>query len=189
MKYFVWFLFLSSFSANADVGFSQGNQLTAVLSQGEIAVHCTADGIGGGARTALYLCQEDLILTGEYDYFVGPQGVAADEVTLTAQHEDGSQRTKTVAYDAKEARSAKRFNLWISTLLQRPLLDPGLNRVSYKMTLKGKMTAQGEFEVEVKNGGKKVCSRRGTYWSNNSIDCNSSSHFCSQYFRENNYCL
>ncbi len=189
MKYFVWILLLSSFSANADVGFSQGNQLTAVVSQGEIFVQCTGDSVGGGPRYAHFYCQEDLILTGEYDYFVGPQGVAADEVTLTALHEDGSQRKKTVAYDSKAARSAKRFNLWISTLLQRPLLDPGLNRISYKMTLKGKLTAQGEFEVQVKDGGKKVCSRRGSYWSNNSMDCNSGSHFCGQFFRENNYCL
>lgn len=189
MKYFIWFLFFSSFSANAGVGFSQGNQLTAVFSQGEITVYCSADGAGGAGRYARYLCQEDLILTGEYDYFVGPQGVMADEVTLTALHEDGSQRKKTVAYDSQAARSAKRFNLWISTLLQRPLLNAGMNRISYKMTLNGKLTAQGEFDVEVKDGGKKVCSRRGNYWSNNSTDCNSGSHFCNQFFRENNYCM
>lgn len=189
MKFILGVLLLGALSANADVGFSQGNQLTAILAQGEIAVHCSGDGTGIGARYARYLCQEDLLMTGEYDFFIGPQGVVADEVTLTAQHEDGSRRTKTVAYESKANRSAKRLNLWISTLLQRPLLNPGINRVSYKMTLAGKMTAQGEFDVEVKDGGKKVCSRRGTYWSNSSLDCTSGSSFCGQYFRENNYCL
>lgn len=188
MKAIVLILLLGALSAQADVGFKQGNDLTAVLSQGEIAVQCQSNG-GGGPLYGRFRCQEDLLLTGEYDYFQGPAGVSADEVTLTAFHPDGSQRTKTVGYDSVKGLSSQRINLWIATLLQRPLLDGGSNRVSYKMTLNGKVSAQGEFIAVVKDGGKKVCSRRGTYWSHSTMDCQTGGSFCSQYFRENNYCL
>lgn len=189
MKSVLFALLLSSGFAQADVGFSKGNTLTAVLSQGEISVHCDASGPVGGPSFGVFRCQQDLILTGEYDYFQGPAGVIADDVTLTAVHEDGSKRTKNVGYDSANGRSSKKINLWIATLLQKPLLDPGVNQVSYVMTRNGKTVATGAFVATVKDGGTKVCSRRGVYWSNSSMDCQSGGSFCSQFFYENNYCL
>ncbi len=189
MKSIVLVLLLGAFAAQADVGFQHGNDLTAVLSQGDIAVHCQSNGPGGGPSFGSFRCQEDILLTGEYDYFQGPAGVKADEVTLTAFHQDGSQRSKTVGYDSEKGLSSKRINLWIATLLQRPLLDVGTNRVTYKMIHNGKVSSQGEFTAVVKDGGRKTCTRRGTYWSSNSMDCQSGGSFCSQFFRENNYCL
>lgn len=127
--------------------------------------------------------------TGEYDYFVGPEGVKADAITLTATHEDGSKRTKSESYDSAKGLSNKTFNLWISTLLQRPLLNPGKNTIAYKMTLGGKVVASGEFVADVKDGGAKFCKRRGNYWSANSSDCLNPANLCYRYLRDNNYCL
>lgn len=180
---------LATFVAKAEVGFKNGNNITAVLSQGEITVHCQDSGMPGGPTFGAFRCQEEILLTGEYDYFVGPQGVKGDNVSLTATHEDGSQRTKSVGYDSEKGQSTKTINLWIATLLQRPLLNPGKNVVAYKISLDGKTTSSGQFVATVKDGGRKVCSRRGVYWSNNSSDCQSGNNMCWRYFQENNYCL
>ncbi|KHD89065.1 MAG: hypothetical protein OM95_05760 [Bdellovibrio sp. ArHS] len=177
-----------SFSSYAEVGFKNGNERTAVLSEGRIFVHCDG-GIGGGPTSGSFRCTEEILLTGEYDYFVGPASVPGDEVTLVARHEDGSQRTKTVDYDSAKGRTKKQINLWIATLLQRPLLDPGKNIVSYKLTKNGKITAAGEFIATVKDGGRRTCSRSATYWSNISSDCQNGGSLCQRYFSENNYCL
>ncbi|WP_253696589.1 hypothetical protein [Bdellovibrio bacteriovorus] len=180
-------ILLGAFSSQAEVGFKNGNERTAVLSLGNIYVHCHAS--GGGPSSGAFRCSEEILLSGEYDYFVGPSGVAGDEVILTARHEDGSQRTKTVDYDSGKGQSKKQINLWIATLLQRPLLDPGKNTVSFKISKNGKTTASGEFIANVKDGGRKTCSHSATYWSNNSRDCQNGGSFCQRYFRENNYCL
>ena len=175
-------------SAQAEVGFKNGNQKTAFLSQGRIVVHCQSN-TPGGPIFGSFDCRQEILTSGEYDYFVGPAGVKGDSVTLTALHQDGSQRTKTVAYDSAKGQSKKSINLWIATLLQRPLLDPGKNVVRYKITLNDKVTSSGEFIAEVKDGGTRTCSRTGSYWSNISSDCQNGSSMCSRYFNENNYCL
>lgn len=189
MKTIVFLIALVTGSAHAEIGFKNGNNVTSVLSQGEITVHCQASGPGGGPATSFYRCEQDILVSGEYDYFRGPEGVNADEVTLVAFHQDGSQRTKSVAYDSKKGQSAKSINLWIYTLLQRPLLEMGTNRVTYSMTLNGKRVSQGEFVATVRDGGVKTCSHPGTYWSGVGSGCQSAAVYCNQYFSENNYCL
>ncbi|MNL30457.1 hypothetical protein D3C87_1521950 [compost metagenome] len=180
----IFAIVLMGLTAQAEVGFKAGNEMTAVLSEGDITVHCRY-----GNPTMQYVrCRADILTTGEYDFFVGPAGVAADEVTLTARHQDGSSRTKTVDYDSKKGRSSKSINLWILTLLQKPLLDPGVNKVSYKMTKGSKVAARGEFTAVVKDGGRKVCSRRG-YYNDMSSNCMNPERYCQDFFRENNYCL
>lgn len=179
---------LLALNAQAEVGFKNGNQKTAVLAQGRIVVQCQSSS-PGGPSFGHFTCREEILTSGEYDYFVGPAGAKGDSVTLTALHQDGSQRTKTVAYDSSKGQSKKSINLWIATLLQKPLLDPGKNVVRYKITLNDKVTASGEFISEVKDGGTKTCSRTGSYWSNISSDCQNGSSMCSRYFNENNYCL
>ncbi|WP_041577269.1 hypothetical protein [Bdellovibrio bacteriovorus] len=184
------FIFLLGLSAHAEVGFKNGNQKTAVLAQGRIVVHCFGNGSNpGGPSYGSFVCREEILTAGEYDFFVGPAGVKGDSVTLTALHQDGSQRTKTVDYDSAKGQSKKSINLWIATLLQRPLLDPGTNTVRYKITSNGKVTASGEFIAEIKDGGTKNCSRNGSYTSNMPSDCQNGTSMCRRYFNENNYCL
>lgn len=189
MKSLVLILILSAVAAQAEVGFKNGNNLTAAISVGEITIQCPTNPVGGGPSWGSFLCRQDILIPAEYDYFQGPPGVNADEVTLTALHEDGSQRSKTVGYDSKLGHSSKRVNLWIATLLQRPLLNGGVNRVSYHLTKDGKTVDRGEFVAVVKDGGEKVCSRRGHYWSQDSMACQTGGSYCHQYFDENNYCL
>jgi hypothetical protein len=188
MRFVTVFFIFFSIAAQAEVGFKNGNQLTAVLSQGEITVQCDGDNMGGPTFGS-FICQEEILLTGEYDYFQGPAGIKADEVTLTALHQDGSQRAKSSGYDSEKGQSLKSFNLWISTLLQRPLLDFGLNKISYKMTSQGQKAAEGEFFAQVKDGGRRICPRRGHYYSHISSDCQSGFSLCHRFFNENNYCL
>lgn len=182
------FICLLGLNAFADVGFKNGNTKTAILAQGRIHVSCFGNNPGGPSH-GTFTCREEILLSGEYDYFVGPAGTKGDSVTLTALHQDGSQRSKTVDYDSAKGQSKKSFNLWIATLLQRPLLDPGTNTVRYKITSNGKVTASGEFVAEVKDGGTKNCSRSGSYTSNNPSDCQGGTSLCRRYFNENNYCL
>lgn len=171
----------------AEVGFKAGNNRTAVLARGEIHVYCPG-GNYGGPTSRIYICQREVMVEGEHDYFVGPQGIKADEVVLAARHQDGSSRTKTISYDSSKGRSSKSVNLWILTLLQKPLLDVGENRVTYTLKKNGKVADRGEFIAFVKDGGRKICSRRG-YYTGHSGDCNNVESFCSRYFHENNYCL
>ncbi len=187
MKFSIFFSsLLLTFSVHADVGFKKGNDLTAVVAKGELHVRCQ------GRTTPNYahaFCRRDLLISGEYDYFQGPTSIKADKVTLTARHVDGSKRSKTVNYNATNRQSTKQVNLWIHTLLQKPLLDGGENKISYQMTLKGSTTARGEFTAVVHDGGMKFCRRTGNYWSGNDQDCRNPNILCDQYFRENDYCL
>jgi len=176
-------------AASAQVGFKNGNHLQAVSIDGDITVQCNGTiPPNSGIQTAYFHCEDDILNPVDMDYFRGPAGVKADEVDLTATHEDGSQRSKTAGYDSSKALSTSRFNLWISTLLQRPLLDIGKNQIAYLLKSKGKVIAQGAFEAIVSDGGQKTCARSGFYFSNNPQDCTNGFAQCDLYFRENNYC-
>lgn len=182
------FLSLSAPFAQAEIGLKHGNDVTAVLSRGSLTLQCQ-DSMHGGPTMGLFNCEQDLLIPGDFDYFVGPERIQGNQLTLTATHEDGSTRTKNLGYDSAKGQSSDTINLWIYTVLQRPLLDGGLNKVSYSISYKGQQTARGEFNVNVKNGGVKTCSHRGFYFSYNSNDCQNGGNFCQRYFQENNYCL
>ena len=190
MKTLLIAIFLTSFSSFAQVGFKNGNSRTSLLSQGYITINCSGSGnVGSGPGIGSFTCQEAILLQGEYDYFIGPSGVDADKVTLTAIHEDGSQRSKTSQYNGEKGTSKDDFNLWISTLFQRPLLDYGENTIAYTLTKDGKSILQGVFKVTVADGGKSVCTNRGFYYSSDNMDCQNGGTYCSHFFRENNYCI
>lgn len=188
MKFLTALILISSINAQAQVGFKNGNDITAVQSQGELLVRCN-DINNSGPTSALFSCRDEILVTGDYDSFKGPEGVIADQVTLTAIHEDGSFREKTVHYNYQTNETTKEINLWRYTLLQRPLLNLGVNRISYKFTLNGKFVSDGSFISTVTDGGKRICPRRGFYWSNDGADCSPSGTMCYRFLRENNYCL
>jgi hypothetical protein len=173
--------------ANADVGFRNGNKLDAHYVSGRIHVDCAMTG-PSGPSSVWTNCEAEILNPSEADYFVGPQGVVADSLEITALHEDKSTRTKTDSYDAEKGRSSGRFNLWISTVFQRPLLDMGMNKVHYILKLKGSVVSEGDFEAIVAKAGDLECRRTGYYYSQSSNDCMTGYSFCSQYFYENNYC-
>jgi hypothetical protein len=95
---------------------------------------------------------------------------------------------QTREYNKAKNRSSQRFNLWIRTLTQTPLLGYGENTVKYEMKKAGKVVGSGDFSVYVDQSPARYCERRSMH-SSDSSDCRSrSSYICDRYFREQNYC-
>lgn len=167
-------------------GFSGGDTFTSQNIEGRLTVSCM--GTQPGPSVGVANCRMNLLNPGEYSYFLGPK-VDADSVSLQATWENGKKsKVKTEKYDGNLGKSKKSFNLWISTVLQRPLLDFGKNVVSYTLTKNGTVVEQGEFDVQVGSAGTKYCARSGFYTSSNNQDCSMAQTFCDRYFRDNNYC-
>lgn len=184
MKKYLLAMLLCSTTAFA-AGLSGGDQYTRVDISGKLMVQCTGS---QGTTSGIADCRGQILNPGEYSYFIGPQS-EADQVTLIATHEDGSiSKPKTEKYDGQKGKSKKSFNLWISTVFQRPLLRFGKNTVNYTLSQNEKVTEQGSFVVNVVDGGRAVCQRTGFYTSTMANDCQFPTNFCSHYFNENNYC-
>jgi hypothetical protein len=168
-------------TASADVGFLSGNQFSVSSIQGQVTVYC-ADG-----SSAVYTCRDNALDPVSYDYFAGPSGVAADEITLTSVRSDGSVRETTGGYDASAGHSANAFNLWISTIFQRPLLRAGVNKVNYVLGNAGKEVSQGIFVVNVGAGAPRTCPATH-YNSADKSDCESQYTVCQRYFEQYQNC-
>ena len=184
MKIFITALFLSTATAFA-AGFSGGDQYSSVDIYGRLNVQCSG---AQGTTSGFVDCRGQILTPGEYSYFIGPKS-EADSVTLIATRENGSvSKSKTEKYDGEKGRSKKSFNLWISSVLQRPLLDYGKNTVKFTLSQNGHVTETGSFIVNVVEGGRSVCQRVGLYNSPLASDCQFPTNLCSRYFSENNYC-
>lgn len=167
-------------------GFQTGNEFTAVIIRGRISVSCSE---AGRRDSASFRCSDEVLDPAEFVRFEGPRGVDADKVTLAATWENGKTRKKTKGYDPAAGRSTGRFNLWISTLLQRPLLDYGRNAVRYILKKDGKTVLAGDFVANVRRGKTRTCRYRRHYFSSDLDDCRSATtRMCERYFREENYC-
>ena len=178
-------MFLVGSTCTFAAGLSGGDQYSAQNIYGRLTLQCATP---NGMTTVFTDCRRQILNPGEYAHFVGPQ-TDADHVTLRATREDGSvSKAKTAEYDGAEGKSKKTFNLWISTVLQRPLLNFGKNTVTYTLTKNGNKVEEGTFVVNVVDGGKAVCQRSGFYFSNLEDDCKFPSNYCPVYFNENNYC-
>ena len=165
-------------------GFSTGNMFAAVMLDGEVQVQCTPP--EGGVRYANWHCRDVVLTPAEYATFVHQTGGQADHVVLVATREDGSQQEKEVRYDARKGES-KRINLWVSTLLQRPLLKMGRNQIEFTLYNGNKMVEAGEFDAMVETGGVRSC-RRGFIYSSERGPCDSPALACQEYFQQRRYC-
>jgi hypothetical protein len=166
-------LFLMMSSAVANVGFQSGDEFTSQDFVGSFTLFCP----GGSKRVS---CSGYGLSPAEFDYLTFPATIDADKVKLTRISSRGSQRSKTSKVRNGEGRSSKRFNLWIRTLFQRPLLVMGNNTIKYNFEKDGDTTAQGEFSVMVKEGPTMYC--RHIVMNGTSNDCNNPLPLCSQYF-------
>lgn len=175
-----------SFSAMAlDVGFDSGNNLNSVELSGSVRVFCTDS---RGTDTRFAMCYSNILSPNEYARIVVTNGtVDADKVSVVAYHADGSSRSKSAGFDSVKGESTKRFNLWISTVFQRPLLDGGENRVVYTFTKNGAVVLEGEFTANVNEGQARECPY-GTIYSSRGDDCKTGAFVCDEYFRKYNYC-
>jgi len=182
LKFISTILVFFAISAHAQ-SFTAGNHFISQVIYGDLDVQCHDP--GHGMRTAFFQCQEQTLDPAEYSYFTGPK-VQADQVHLKAVWQNGHQTgTKDVGY--ADGKSVDAINLWISTLFQRPLLDEGLNKVSYELSNSGKTVASGEFDVMVDEAGTLHCPR-GFIDSFVSADCDNQYSVCDRYFRDHNYC-
>lgn len=179
-------MILLSFShAETPVGFSGGKNFVATPIEGQVAVTC--EGFNGTGQ-ALFTCRDVTLDPGTHDYVIGPQNDQASRIDLTAHHEDGASVSKTLNYNGSQGKSSDRVNLWLSTLFQKPLLDRGVNRVSYVMYSSGKTEiSRGDFEVIVQRGKSRMC-QPSSYTSTDLNDCHSQFSICQRYFQESNYC-
>ena len=109
-----------------------------------------------GKGQATYDCRDLVLDPSSYDYFYGPKGTGANAVELRVERADGSLKIKTNQYDSKNGKSTSSFNLWISTLFQKPLLMGGVNKVHYSLYDSSADNVQeyaaGDFTVTVTRG-------------------------------------
>lgn len=177
-------LTVSSLQAFGSARFSGGDTFEAIDLEADITVSCQE----GMERDVRYVtCSESLLNPGEYTYFVGPEGVVADTVKVKSTWENGKGEEKQASYDNDKGRSGKALNLWISTLLQRPLLDYGVNKIDWEMSQSGQTVASGTYDVKVVDKGTRRCPS-GYYSSWTMNDCRFPSSVCDRHFRSYNYC-
>lgn len=179
---FTFLALISVVSAQAAIaGFSQGTQFSSSHIQGTVTVYCN------GGDVVNYACYDTVLDPHNYDYFIGPAGVVADEVTLSNLRPDGSRRERTEIYNFRENRSDGAFNLWISSPFQRPLLALGTNNVDFRLLSRGKIVNQGVFIVTVTQAASRTCP--ATHYNSNDLnDCKSQYTVCQRYFEQYNYC-
>lgn len=192
MKTLILILSLEVFSLSSyaqTVGFSKGSQFSAYNLSGDMVVQCN-DPVAG-FDTVFSNCNGDILTPAEFDFFIGPKGEQANEATqveLSVVKQDQSVRSKVLDYNSESGMSKKKFNLWINTLLQKPLLGYGTNHATYKLLKNNQMVNSGQFSVNVEFSGEKICERR-TYFSQNIQDCRNPYSMCERYFADQNYCF
>lgn len=170
----VFALVVSSAYAQSEIGFSKGNDMTAHEVRGSFTLQCPS-------RSAYATCAGTYLSPVEMDYFVHPDAIDADEVELSRVNSRGRTVKKDSDFDANSLRSKKRFNLWIATLTQRPLLGYGNNVITYKMKKNGQVVSEGTFDVMVDEAPVKTC-RHDFIFASNDADCNVPTTYCDRYF-------
>ena len=179
---------LISVSAQADLaGFAKGTEFIAAPVEGQVTVSCNGF---NGTGSAIYSCRDIALEPSLYDYFVGPQDTKATDVELKCTRPDGSVRTKSSGYNGAKGVSYDSFNLWISTLFQKPLLQIGTNKIDYRLISNDRAKTEiskGSFEVKVTRAPLRRC-QPAHYNSTDINDCSSQYSICLRYFEEFNNC-
>lgn len=162
-------------------GFATGNTFQSTLMVGAVKVRCN-DRVRGD-RSVDFVCRQSRLSPTESDFFQGPMGVTADKVKLTNITEEGSRRSRDEDYDGRKGVSRDAFNLWKQTLLRKPLLDNGVNKVSYTLLNRREVVSEGDFVVTVVRQNPLHCEDR-TINSERSSDCDNQMTACDLYFSQ-----
>lgn len=172
--------------AQANTGFSRGNEFVATSIQGQVRVVCNGF---NGTSSATFTCRDIVLDPNPYDYFVGPRNARLTKLDLVVLREDGSTRSKVMGYDGSYGKSRDAVNLWISTIFQTPLLTYGVNTIRYKIYSSDYNEGQyeGNFNVMVKRGPARQCPLV-QYDSLDINDCSSQYSICQRYFEEYKNC-
>jgi len=173
---FIAVLFMSN--ANA-AEFEKGSEYNVVRLSGNAIVTCNYFENGRYRTThGNIYCISDFSSPATYSRFLQEDSQA---VKVKLVNESNDNRKKTKKFYPKKGES-KRFNLFIRSLFQRPLLTTGVNNISYQMLLKdGSVEQEGHFEVNV-DFSRKYCRTRYMY-SSDGMDCQGYS-ICRRYFYE-----
>ena len=149
MKSFVFVILFGASSAYAGaVGFELGDQYESVIYSGRTTVYCPA------RAPEIFYCNAGGLSPGVVSHFVA-EGVQADKVRLKAYWQNGRTRSKNHSFS--DGRTRSKVNLWINTLFQRPLLAMGANKIEYTLSKSGETVEEGQFLVNVQDGGRRVC--------------------------------
>lgn len=181
---FLFALFLSNITFAQSASFSTGNDLKLYNVFGDIVVTCESN---NAHESQNFTCRDNIIEPSPYAYFLGAKGNGADSVQLVSNRNDGSTRTKTLSYNEGIGKSTELANLWVSTLLQRPLLKEGLNIVDYTYYKGSQPLNSGRFNVQVSFSGSRNC-QKSYYTSKDINDCRSPYSVCQRYFEQFNWC-
>jgi hypothetical protein len=166
-------------------GLQHGNEYQAHILTGTMYVTCND---GRNHDTATIRCRGNYLSPAEFTKFVTDSGIDADKVTLTYKDHKGKMKSKSSSFNSSKGESKKRFNLWIGSLFQRPMLNYyGENKIGYKLTKNDEAVEEGSFIVNVEKLPTRTCRYR-SYYSSNVSDCRSGSSLCDRYFKEQNYC-
>ena len=170
---------LFSFSVlSNDIGFEKGNEFQAHYLRGTFTLYC-------GQNSRIVNCSASYLSPSNYSKFSHPNAGEADKVILSTVTDRGRTRTKRSSME--NGLSKKSFNLWIASLLQRPLLKAGENTVAYKLEKDGQEIESGEFTVNVENQPTRQCPW-GSIHAPGNTDCGSGYSYCDNYFRRYNFC-
>jgi len=178
----IYIFSLSSFIYAQDVSFKRGLQIPTIEISGHVSVRC--DDGNRGSRNYYYNCYDSSLTNGgSYGQIVvNETPIDADWVKL---QKDGTKYIKGSHFNGSTQESKKNFNLWIRTLLQRPLLSMGENLINYTFLKENKEVFSGQMSVQVIEGESRVC-RNGSLWYRGS--CPSVYSACADYFQKYNYC-
>lgn len=175
----------SAVAETSDVQFSKGNDIEIQQLTGSVIYYCR-DNLGKN-YSRQWFCDANLYSPGTHDYLVSNTPIDADKVVLTSTREDGSTKSKDSKFDANKSSSSSRFNLLITTLTQRPLLQVGNNKIDYKFSKGKKVVSEGSFQSKVTITGKTQCKHRSTF-TNIEDYCKFQDMGCDNYFYLENDC-
>jgi hypothetical protein len=185
LKHFFYILTLIfSFQTIAETGFKLGSTFNQESMTGNVTLYCRS---GSQYKTVHRQCYDYRLSPSNYSSFIFEGTTEADRVTLSVTKSNGKRVSKTYKFDNKKNESKKKFNLWISTLTQRPFLELGDNEIHYSLTKKRVELKSGSFNVLVKNSKSLNCQHR-VLFSSVMNDCNYYGYACMMYFTYNNNC-
>jgi hypothetical protein len=177
-------LYLTASNAQA-IGFKSGNSFSTQPFRGEFYLHCDVQDPTIPVVQHVF-CEDNFLSPAMTDYFVGPENVAADKVVLEARNGRYIIR-KNSKYNTATEQSTSRFNLWILSLTQKPLLNEGQNIISYQMSKAGRAIVQGEFEVLVTSKSLLTCPVID-FFQRDPILCKNTTLLCNDYFVNQDDC-
>ena len=192
MRFIFSLLILSLFSIpsfadqSVPVHFKNGNNREIQELYGDVTFICQ-DPHNNLSYARHWNCNADLVSPGTHDYLVSNVPLDADRVTLTATHEDGKTKKKSISFDSAKSVSKSRVNLLIRTLTQSPLLRLGKNTVAYQFTKGKTVVNEGSFTSDVTITGSIQCRHRTEYALNNDV-CEFQGIGCDRYFYLENNC-